>query len=144
MNRELAKVLQSIINSSFEEKVELGKNALHSIADDFMKYHADDNKFVQFILNMTKLFAAADSSLCEGEYQMFLQVTTCEVSREYFVKLAQGGTDSAFVNYMLRIFAAMDNNLRSSVIIFGAALMSCDGELKDDELELVQKIFDLH
>ena len=140
MNEELKDYLQSILDLSFDEKVQLGKESLAEFANGLSNYGATDEEVVAFILGFTKLFVSADLSCNREEYCFFRAVTGIEMSTDEFFDMTNHGRDESFLDAVGDALRALTYEQKRGIVIYGIALLSCDNVLKVDEIKLVEAI----
>ena len=141
MDNELRDFLQSIIDLEFEEKVELGRDALASILNNLPSYNVSEENISAFAFAATKLFVSADLDCNQSEYDFFRAVTGIDIEPRDFYDLTNEGRDKQFVSDFMDLIKELTYEDRKHLIMYGVALLSCDNVLKVDEIKLIDMIF---
>ena len=147
MTQEVKEMLKSIMALSDSEKVELAQGALKKLFDGLEDGGVtDDDTKVSIMLTLVKLFISADKNCAADEYSFFIAVTGLskeEITYEHFYNLTNGGSDSKFKAEAFEILKILNAEDRTSAIIFGAAILSCDDKFDLLELKLIDEILSL-
>lgn len=140
MNQEVRDTLQEIVDLSFEEKVKLGEDALSRFYSGLVRGGIPEKEVPDYIIAFTKLFVSADQNCDKAEYDFFRAVTGIELSVKEFYDLTNGGLDEEFISACLDIVRILNHEDRMAVVIYGAALLSCDDTINVMELKLFDKL----
>lgn len=140
MDAELKEFLQSILDLSFDEKVQLGKDSLAEFVQGIKDYGVSDEETVALIVGFTRLFVSADLSCTREEYCFFRAVTGMEISTDEFFDMTNNGRDGDFLDSAGELLNSLTYEQKRAIVIYGIALLSCDNVIKVDEIKMVEAI----
>lgn len=140
MDQEFKDFLQSIVNLSEKEKVNIGVNALSKFYNGLVKGGIPENDVPTYIIALTKLFVSADQKCNRAEYDFFRAVTGLDLSADKFYDLTNGGRDPEFKKACFEFLSVLNNEDKTAAVMYGCALLSCDDTINLQEIELIQEI----
>ena len=140
MTEEVKKIIREVLDSSDEEKVDLGKEALGRLTRGLIKGGIEEEKVPTVIIGITRLFVSADKHCSSKEYYFFNEVTELGMSYDDFYELTNGGSDEEYVNATLEFLSILREEDKLAVIIYGIALLSSDDVVKPEELSIIDRI----
>ena len=140
MAPEIENMIQEILDSSDEEKVDLAKRALSELIGELREGGIEDDAIKGFIIGITRLVVSADKDCTEKEYYFFKNVTEVDISYKEFYQLTDCGSEENFVKATFDVISSLSKESRCDVALYGIALLSSDDAIKLTEYSLIEKI----
>ena len=136
----LDRLIDRIMDMSFEEKVFLGRKALDGLTDILSEYgYTDDDNFT-LIINLIKYFVSMDYECSYDEYEMVKAILDIEMDYVEFYHATNGGADENFVSMMEKVISKFSEEERIMMCSLGLIIILCDGELNENEMEMFLRL----
>ena len=134
-------LFQSYLNLSPQERFERAC-AAGSVVMEFLKNESglseeDQGSFLFFSIGM---FIAADGKLTRGELELFNAIYQANATADEIAKYFSSCADPEFVSNMDKVIDSMPEEPKFALCTVGLCILSSDGELNKEELQLFAKI----
>ncbi|MCR5112562.1 MAG: hypothetical protein K6A63_01345 [Acholeplasmatales bacterium] len=133
---QLHDLFQETVNSTFDEKVEMGKSALKDIVEILAAHDLDKDDVSSIVLALVMLFTGADGELSEQEHMLLNEIVDAYLNPEELYELMQDGSEPEFIESIKRVVLSLSLEERMPFVIFGLSILTSDDELTVQEQEL--------
>ena len=140
MNAQLKEIYQNYLKQSEQERIAVAQNATAAIAGFLTESGLSSKESLNFYLNIIRLFVSADRRCSQEEVDLFNKILGLSYSYEDFFNLTNGGANPEFVKVMDDIIDTMPEEPKIAVCVLGLTFLAADGELKENEIEIFEKI----
>ena len=140
MVNDVRKLIDSILQLSKEERIELGKKALSEFKEGLKGANVPKEKFNGVILAFTKYFVSIDRKCSLGEYEMFTAITGMNLSKERFYRETNGGADPDFRETCFYFACVLEENEKEALVTFGVIIVTSDGNITEEEYTELEKL----
>lgn len=135
----MADIFEQFLGMSRSERVDAAKGACGEIVRFCKGEGLEDKDVINFLCALTKLFVSVDRSCQQAEYELFVDVTGFELSGKEFFEMTNYGGEREFVDAVLEVVGAMNEDGKQAVAIFGLCICSADGEVTAEEKAMIAR-----
>ncbi|MCR4911770.1 MAG: hypothetical protein K5925_04535 [Bacilli bacterium] len=142
MNAKLQDIYSNYLNQTEEERIAVAQKATAAIAGFFSESGLTQKESLNFYINIVRLFVSADRRCSQQEVNLFNKILGVDYSYEDFFNLTNGGSNPEFVKAMDDIIDTMPEEPKIAVCVLGLTLLAADGELKESEIDIFERILE--
>ncbi len=144
MQIDLTELYESALSLDEGERIAEAKEAQRVVFEYFKENKVADEKIASFFKHMFDIFANADGELSWDEWFFYTELIGKDVDYDVFVKehYHSHKTNDNIAEIFDQIVDHMPLDIKSAVVDFGIMLCANDGEIAEEEMALLQKIFD--
>ena len=142
MNAKLQDIYSNYLNQSEEERITVAQKATAAIAGFFSESGLTQKESLNFYINIVRLFVSADRRCSQQEVNLFNKILGADYSYEDFFNLTNGGSNPEFVKAMDDIIDTMPEEPKIAVCVLGLTFLAADGELKESEIDIFERILE--
>ena len=140
MKQELQEIYDYYLGLTPEQRVNAVKEAGASILEYLaIKNVPEDTASILFVAFFA-IFIDADKKVSDEELALFNNALDVELSKEELERLVNQCSNPQLVQRVDEIVDSMPFRMKSNVIVIGLALISADGDLSSEEIEIFEKI----
>ena len=142
MREDLINIAHTVLKFSDSKRLEVGQKYSDLIVEGLQEEGKTEDELGKFYLDLTSLLVCADGYISGSEFSFFKQVTGLDADPEEFCYKTGSGDKFEFVSEMLTRISLLSPKTRSAIVMFGICFLTSDHDLRDDELELLEKMMD--
>ena len=141
MIQELQEIYDYYLSLGKEERVKAVRDSSNNFLGYLNSKGVDEDLATKLFVAILAIFIDADEDVSDAELSLFNDAFGTKLTREELSVLTREcSSNKELVDNVDKVVDSLPNPIKADVVIIGLSLISADGELTDDEIEIFEKI----